>query len=108
MPGKLVKREPLSTGSRYAGLPVRSVNGRTELEPRDPVQLSEEQRAMLCEPYTVQQGDMIDLLAYSMCGDSRLWWLIAEINQIEIPDPQRLQPGATIQIPKLNFAERFL
>ena len=108
MSARLHKNEHPLTASRHAGLKTFEFNGRMEIEPRDTIDLTEEQRAIVCETYIVQEGDRIDNLAAEMCGDSRLGWLIVELNPLEISDPLVLTPGATVWIPTLDFASRFL
>lgn len=32
--------------------------------------------------YTVKEGDRLDLIAHRFLGDARLWWVVAEYNDI--------------------------
>lgn len=32
-----------------------------------------------------EEGDRLDLLAHRMYGDARLWWVIADVNDIQFP-----------------------
>jgi hypothetical protein len=42
-------------------------------------------------------GDRIDLLAYQSLGDSTLWWVIGDVNDLALP--LDLPVGATLRIP---------
>jgi len=44
-----------------------------------------------------------DLLAYSLYGNTRLWWVFARRNMNEIKDPIRdFRTGVTIRIPSAD------
>ena len=45
-------------------------------------------------------GEELDLIAYEEFGDSRLWYIIAEVNNI--PDPTSVPAGTTLFIPSLR------
>ena len=107
MSARLARNESHATASRYVGLVSVDFQGRLELAPREVVQFSEEQKALLGEQYTVQQGDRIDVLAFEMLGDSRLWWLLADLNSELVSDPQVLVPGTLIFIPNLEVAAQY-
>lgn len=89
--------------SRYEGLgivPAGPLNERPEVAPRlllDPAQAAKGRGTY---EYTVVQGDRIDVLAYQALGDSRLWWVIADLNPDV--DPLRLQGGQIIVLPALG------
>ena len=53
--------------------------------------------------YTIKQGDRIDLLAFYHLEDTRLWWVLAELNPIELVDTVYLPVGAVIKIPTQTF-----
>ncbi len=50
--------------------------------------------------HVVGEGDRIDLLAYQYLGDSLLWWVICDWNDICFP--LDLPVGATLRIPSLE------
>ena len=87
--------------SRYAGLPVLApgpLNARPEYAPRALVDVAELVRRDLVVEYPVTQGERIDQIAYRALGDSRLWWLIADMNPDV--DPLFLQPGQVLLLPR--------
>ena len=47
--------------------------------------------------HVVQAGDRIDLLAYRYLGDSTLWWIICDYNDIFFP--LDLELGMVLRIP---------
>ena len=49
-------------------------------------------------PYTVADGDRMDVLAYRFYGDADMWWLIARANP-EAFYPGNLSYGTVIRIP---------
>jgi hypothetical protein len=56
----------------------------------------------------VRDLERIDRLAFNYLGDSRLWWVIAELNPKEIPDTLKLQVGTYIKIPTLETIQSLL
>jgi Contractile injection system tube protein/LysM domain len=50
--------------------------------------------------HTVKRGETLWQLAYQAYGDSRLWKVIAEKNNIDTP--RKLTPGAALVIPRLE------
>lgn len=48
--------------------------------------------------YTSQTGDSFHSLAHRLYGDVRLWWVIAEFNDVEDPFND-LVPGTTLRLP---------
>ncbi len=89
-----------SQHSRYAALEVRRrVAGRRlprlELGPR--ILLTEATNAQTWS-YRVQEGDRIDRLAAALLGDSRLWWVLADLNP-ELRDALSLTIGGEIRVP---------
>lgn len=46
----------------------------------------------------LKQGQRLDQLAYEYAGDSTLWWVIADVNDI-IDFPLSLPAGTKIKIP---------
>lgn len=49
--------------------------------------------------FTVIQNDTIWNIAHQAYGDSKYWWIIADVNNIE--DPIDLEPGVSLLIPDL-------
>ena len=43
-------------------------------------------------------GDRIDLIAADYLGDSRLWWVIADLNADRLPDPLNIPDGTVLRI----------
>ena len=87
--------------SRYAGQAVvqpEPEEERLELSPRVTVDAPAVEAAGLTVDYEVIQGDRIDNLAFNHLGDSRLWWVIADLNP-DI-DPMRLVGGTTLKLPR--------
>ena len=50
--------------------------------------------------HTVIAGDRIDLLAWRYLGDARLWWIIADYNDLFFP--LELEPGAVLRVPSME------
>ena len=112
MAAKLAKGESLLTGSRYRDLAVvqgyagRRNESHAEHAPRtywDVEYLPES----LLETYTVVQGDRIDVLAAQLLGDSRFWWILADLNREVISDTHILEPGSILQIPLVALLDSF-
>lgn len=53
--------------------------------------------------HNLQSGQLLDELAFIYYGNEELWWIIADINQIEYPFD--LIPGSTLTIPNLDVIE---
>lgn len=51
--------------------------------------------------YRVRAGDRIDNLANRFYGDPVLWWVIAAVNDIELP-PFGIFPGEELRIPSMQ------
>ena len=56
----------------------------------------------------VKQFERIDRLAFNYLGDSRLWWVIAELNSDVIKDPLILPVGTYIKIPTVEIVQRIM
>jgi nucleoid-associated protein YgaU len=50
------------------------------------------------QTYVTQLGDRLDTLAFKFGGDSRLWWVIADMNNI-ISFPLFIDSGTKLRIP---------
>ena len=53
----------------------------------------------------VETGDRIDNLAFDFLNDTRLWWVIADMNPLLIKDTNILPVGEYIKIPTLDILE---
>lgn len=89
--------------SRYQGLallPTGPLNSRPEYSPRSLWVAAELRQRDAVEEYRVVQGDRIDRLAFRILGDSRLWWVLADMNPTT--DPIFLLPGEVLVVPRLE------
>lgn len=57
--------------------------------------------------HVVSSTDRIDLLAHRYYGDSRLWWVIAWANNLEIL-PTDMKPNMQLRIPSKDYIENEL
>jgi nucleoid-associated protein YgaU len=53
--------------------------------------------------HTVVEGDRIDLLAHRYLGDTRLWWIVADYNDLFFP--LELETGAVLRIPSVEHVQ---
>jgi hypothetical protein len=96
-----VKKVPLPSLSMFSKTPVYDVGGTIIFGLQQPVVLP----AGSDQIYTVRQGmeNRLDRIAFNFYGTSRLWWAIAQVNnltdpfldvptgkQLRIPDRARL------------------
>lgn len=95
---------PVYKDSRYADTVYTSVLGKDQvsrkwLHPRDV--LTQEDVDQDWALHTTKVGDDLDLLAYKYTGDnprkSKLWWLIADVNNLLWP--LDVDPGTDLIIP---------
>jgi len=75
-------------GSRYAGVKFTAVKHgdgsvKTFLHSRKPLTTSDMRPPLYA--FRVMQTDVIDMLAKSLGGDQKKWWVIADINDIMFP-----------------------
>jgi len=86
---------PIFTGSRYAGLDFTSVvdSGvpKRFLHVRIPGSLASDFQ------HTLIAGEELDLLALRYFGQSRLWWKVAEVNDLFWPFD--LASGTALNMP---------
>ncbi len=79
---------PIFRGSRYEGVELTGVRGfdsrvRRTLHARAPFTRRDvRENAFVHE---IQAGEELDLLAFKYAGKSRLWWLIADVNDVMFP-----------------------
>ena len=57
--------------------------------------------------HVVSEGERLDLIAVKYYGDPVLWWVIAIVNDIEIP-PFGVEPAARLRIPSPTFVTQRL
>ena len=57
--------------------------------------------------HVVQESQRIDALATLYYGDPVLWWVIAAVNDVELP-PFGLEIGARLRIPSPTFVTQRL
>lgn len=100
---------PVFEGSRYADVEYTAIVGRDlvtrkYLHLRTPIQATEVDPEWVS--YEMQVGDDLDLLAYQFSGNnankSKLWWIIADVNQTLWP--LDVDPGTDMQIPLNKLA----
>jgi hypothetical protein len=85
-------------GSRYEAVPeaeITTPDGRTVRYKR--VRFIPETRGVL--PYTVAQGDRLDLIAYKAFHDPEQFWRICDANRVPRPDDLVAEPGRLLLIP---------
>jgi nucleoid-associated protein YgaU len=90
----------ISKRSRYATCALVKEPGVEYLSTRPPVEIPPQPADRFHE---VQIGDRLDVLAYKYLGDVKLWWVIAEVNDIAWGG--ELEIGATLSIPPLEYVE---
>jgi nucleoid-associated protein YgaU len=49
--------------------------------------------------YTVKAGDSLSKIAKEVYGDAGQWKKIHEANRAEVPNPDLIHPGQTLQLP---------
>lgn len=52
------------------------------------------------EPYTVKSGDTLRKIAQRFYGDEMKWHAIRDANREKLPDPDKIQVGMRLNIPK--------
>ena len=109
---ELLRDEGTLTHSRYIyQVPVLArvnptAEPRVELSPRPTLDISFLEDLEEPELYQIVRGDRIETLAGELLGDTRWWWVIAELNPVELPDPHKMEPGTVITIPPVELIER--
>lgn len=98
-------------GSRYENCEYTSIMGKDQktrkwLNPRESAKLTEVDQDWVV--HTVSYGDQLDALSFTYSGNnpekSKLWWLIADVNNILWP--LDLEPGEKLIIPSRMLAYR--
>ena len=79
---------------------------RLELTHRDNLPYALLEDSQLYNNYIIREGDRIDNLAFHYLEDSRMWWVLADLNPETIRDPGYLEAGKMIRIPNKNFMEQ--
>jgi len=92
---------PIYKGSRYENLKFTALLRQNQRSParflHDRENLKQSDLNDQFKIYIVKQTDELDYLAKIFGGPERLWWIIADINQIE--KPYDLKPGTQLIIP---------
>jgi len=86
--------------SRYAGCQLLREPGQEYLSTRPPVVIPPLPDDRFHE---VQLGERIDQIAFSYLGDAKLWWVIAEAN--DLAWAAELAPGTVLRVPPLAHVE---
>ena len=55
--------------------------------------------------HIINQGDSLDKIAYDKYGDSKLWWILWDINNKVLDNPFLLPIGVSIIIPNLELLQ---
>ena len=92
---------PVSSFSRYFGLPTVVIDGLDSLAIRPTPAIQDYPDAIV---RTLVAGDTMDSLAYLYYGREDLWWRIADANPRLTPTG--LSPGDTLIIPPPRVATR--
>ena len=90
----------IGKNSRYAGsIVVHDASGDTlgTRQRLDATPLHDDQF------HAVVDGDRLDLIAHRHLGDARLWWIIADYNDIFFP--LDLETGAILRIPSVEHVQ---
>lgn len=93
----------MNTSSRYRGLEVIGpgpYNERSEVLSRSLLDVNDAGVRAVTYEHVVVQGERIDQIAYRKLGDSRLWWLIADLNPHV--DPLFLVGNDVLRLPRLE------
>jgi hypothetical protein len=89
---------------RYDGTPVRATLDVTFLQAKEEGRYPGQNPTSVVIPgykrRVVKEGESIDWIAFEEYGDSTMWRLIAETNNMD--NPQRLRPGQVISIAPLS------
>jgi hypothetical protein len=99
---------PVSSSSRYAGLPVYdAINAHGQVRPtiamRPPQPLDPDTSLY---KHTLIGSETLEYLAWRYYGSSMAWWRIAEANQSGLVFPLDLQPGEIVAIASSNDVGR--
>lgn len=98
---------PVFVGSRYAECKYTGILGkdgvtRKFLHARDPLKLADVQEPVIVHP--LQNGEVIDELAWKAAGKPRLWWVIADVSNVLFP--LEIEPGTKLSIPTNELITR--
>lgn len=86
--------------SRYAVCNLVKEGAEQYLSTRPPLEIEPQPDDRFHE---VVVGERLDQLAYRYLGDPKLWWVIAEAN--DIAWPLELETGSVLRIPSLETVE---
>ena len=93
----------MRTTSRYTGLRALApgpYNDRAEVSARELLNALDPAVLRVTYEHVVVQGERIDQLAYRKLGDSRLWWMLADLNPHV--DPLFLLGGDVLRVPRVD------
>lgn len=86
----------LRTNNPYSLGNIETVDAYSSLY-RDPVRYIKSNRDRY---YVVVDGDTLPNMAYEAWGDSKLWWLLYDVNNLD--NPFILKTGTTLVVPDLE------
>ena len=106
----MIYEPPQPEASRYRDVGVKAASAGRKLRRREGVirTLLRPLPYSKTTSYRVSEGDRIDVMASEVLGDSRLWWILADLNPLAIPDPLRLTPGTEIRLPDGDEADALI
>ena len=90
----------ISKRSRYAGCNLVREGTEAYLSTRPPLEIAPQPDDRFHE---VVVGERLDQLAYRYLGDAKLWWVIAEAN--DIAWALEIEPGTVLRIPSVETVE---
>ncbi|HUU60218.1 MAG TPA: hypothetical protein VMZ50_11795 [Phycisphaerae bacterium] len=94
-------------GSRYSGVKFTGIVGtdgkvRKFLHGRDPLTLQTAQTPI--RTHLLERGEQVDGLASRVVGQSRVWWVIADVSNLFFA--LGLEPGTPLAIPIKDLQDR--
>ena len=95
---------PVSSNSRFAGLPVLEVTAPDGSRRHVLGLLLQGTVAAGGRTHQVRQGESIDLIAARALGDEQLWWRVLDVNPAQYP--LDLAPGELLGLPDPGPATR--
>ena len=107
---------PVFRGSRYDGVRFTGILGedgkvRKFLHAREQLTLQELDEPVLIQDF--QLNDELDALANRAAGKPRLWWVLADVNEILFPlavdadsTDAGIKPGTEISVPLREMRDR--
>lgn len=87
---------------KYTGILGRDGKVRKYLHAREP--LKAEDMANPIVIHSLQQGEMIDEIAWRAVGKPRLWWVIADVSSVMFP--LGIEAGTELVVPIPELSQR--